>query len=138
MSRHDRNVHSDRASLYDEITSKIITELEAGRVPWAQPWGAVAPKAPLATPKNAATGRDYAGPTAMAAKSDRTAPNAEAAHQNGRSAEKDRATHVLIPFEHAPRAVAACRFKAIRERRSPRRSGAANSLPARQARSVAL
>jgi antirestriction protein ArdC len=27
----------DRASLYDEITGKIIAELEAGRVPWVQP-----------------------------------------------------------------------------------------------------
>ncbi|MBL7372416.1 DUF1738 domain-containing protein, partial [Escherichia coli] len=28
----------DRTSLYDEITGKIIGELEAGRVPWVQPW----------------------------------------------------------------------------------------------------
>jgi hypothetical protein len=33
----------DRTSLYQEITDKIITELEAGRVPW----GTVAAKAPL-------------------------------------------------------------------------------------------
>ena len=29
----------DRTSLYDEITGKIIAELETGRVPWVQPWG---------------------------------------------------------------------------------------------------
>ena len=29
----------DRTSLYSEITDKIIAELEAGRVPWVQPWG---------------------------------------------------------------------------------------------------
>ncbi|SDR44587.1 Antirestriction protein ArdC [Rhizobiales bacterium GAS113] len=52
---------NDRASLYDEITSKIIAELEAGRVPWVQPWGTAAAKAPLAMPKNAATGRGYSG-----------------------------------------------------------------------------
>ena len=52
---------SDRASLYDEITTKIITELEAGRVPWVQPWGTAAAKAPLAMPKNAATSRNYSG-----------------------------------------------------------------------------
>ena len=46
----------DRTSLYQEITDKIIAELEAGRVPWVQPWGTVAAKAPLAMPKNAATG----------------------------------------------------------------------------------
>ena len=52
---------SDRTSLYDEITSKIIAELEAGRVPWVQPWGTAAAKAPLAMPKNASTGRFYSG-----------------------------------------------------------------------------
>jgi len=51
----------DRASLYDEITDKIIAELEVGRVPWVQPWGTAAAKAPLAMPKNAATSRQYSG-----------------------------------------------------------------------------
>ena len=49
----------DRATLYDEITDKIIAELEAGRVPWVQPWGTAAAKAPLAMPKNASTNRQY-------------------------------------------------------------------------------
>jgi antirestriction protein ArdC len=63
MSRHQRNTRSgaDRASLYDDITDKIIAELEAGRVPWVQPWGTAAAKAPLAMPANAATGRAYSG-----------------------------------------------------------------------------
>jgi len=63
MSRHDRNDRSgaDRTSLYDDITNKIIAELEAGRVPWVQPWGTAAAKAPLAMPANAATGRQYSG-----------------------------------------------------------------------------
>ena len=51
----------NRASLYQEITDRIITELEAGRAPWVQPWGTAAAKAPLAMPKNAATGRSYSG-----------------------------------------------------------------------------
>ena len=51
----------DRASLYSEITDKIIAELEAGRVPWVQPWGTAAAKASLAMPKNAATQRRYSG-----------------------------------------------------------------------------
>src|SRR5437660_12590871 len=34
----------DRTSLYQEITDKIIAELEAGRVPWVQPWGTAAAK----------------------------------------------------------------------------------------------
>jgi hypothetical protein len=51
----------DRRSLYQEITDKIITELEAGRVPRVQPSGTVAAKASLAMPKNAATHRQYSG-----------------------------------------------------------------------------
>jgi antirestriction protein ArdC len=50
---------ADRAPLYQEITDKIIRELEQGRLPWAQPWGAV--KAPLGLPRNAATCRPYSG-----------------------------------------------------------------------------
>ncbi|MHC2759279.1 antirestriction protein ArdC [Bradyrhizobium liaoningense] len=51
----------DRATLYNEITDKIIAELEAGRVPWVQPRGTSAAKAPLAMPKNASTNRQYSG-----------------------------------------------------------------------------
>ena len=51
----------DRPSLYQEITDKIIAELEAGRVPWVQPWGTVAANASLAMPKNATTHRQYSG-----------------------------------------------------------------------------
>lgn len=49
------------ANLYDEITSKIIAELAAGRLPWVQPWGTSSVAAPLALPNNAATGRRYSG-----------------------------------------------------------------------------
>lgn len=63
MSRRDAGARpgADRTSLYDEITGKIIAELEAGCVPWVQPWGTAAAKAPLALPNNAATGRTYSG-----------------------------------------------------------------------------
>jgi antirestriction protein ArdC len=50
---------ADRSSVYQEITGKIIAELEQGRVPWVQPWNAAA--TPLGLPKNAATGRAYSG-----------------------------------------------------------------------------
>ena len=50
---------ADRNSLYQQITDKIIAELEQGRVPWVQPWANVS--APLGLPKNAATGRNYSG-----------------------------------------------------------------------------
>ncbi|MEC5292234.1 zincin-like metallopeptidase domain-containing protein [Aurantimonas sp. C2-6-R+9] len=63
MPRNKRNAGAkrDRTNLYDEITTKIIGELEAGRVPWVQPWATAAAKAPLAMPNNAATGRSYSG-----------------------------------------------------------------------------
>jgi antirestriction protein ArdC len=63
MSRHAVRARAgeSRASLYDEITDKIIAELEAGRVPWVQPWGTAAAQAPLALPKNASTARQYSG-----------------------------------------------------------------------------
>lgn len=63
MSRKNRKAGArrDRTSLFCEITDKIIAELEAGRVPWVQPWGTAAAKAPIAMPKNASTGRAYSG-----------------------------------------------------------------------------
>lgn len=59
MARTSPRPGGDRATLYQDITDKIIAELEAGRVPWAQPWAAA--KAPLDMPHNAATGRRYSG-----------------------------------------------------------------------------
>jgi antirestriction protein ArdC len=63
MSKHSEHAHAgeSRANLYDEITGKIIAELEAGRVPWVQPWGTAAAKAPLSMPQNATTSRQYSG-----------------------------------------------------------------------------
>ena len=52
---------TDRASLYEDITNRIIAELEAGRLPWVQPWGSAGVTAPLGIPRNAATGRNYSG-----------------------------------------------------------------------------
>jgi antirestriction protein ArdC len=51
----------DRSSLYEEITNKIIAELEAGCFPWVQPWGSAGVRAPLGLPKNATTSRRYSG-----------------------------------------------------------------------------
>lgn len=48
-----------RASLYDEVTAKIIAQLEAGAFPWAQPWSSAAAVPGL--PRNAVTGRPYSG-----------------------------------------------------------------------------
>jgi antirestriction protein ArdC len=55
---------SNRASLYDEVTARIIAELEAGRVPWVQPWSSevAAGGSPVAgLPVNALTRRAYSG-----------------------------------------------------------------------------
>ena len=62
MARKDRARRGGaRSNLYDYITDKIIAELEEGRLPWVQPWGTAAAKAPLAMPRNAATARQYSG-----------------------------------------------------------------------------
>ena len=63
MFRKDASArpNSDRVSLYDDITDKIIAELEDGRLPWVQPWGTAAAQAPRAMPRNASTGRQYSG-----------------------------------------------------------------------------
>ena len=55
------HARTQRSNIYDEITTKIIAELEAGRLPWVQPWGSSTVSAPLAMPRNAATDRGYSG-----------------------------------------------------------------------------
>lgn len=50
-----------RASLYEEVTGRIVAELEAGRLPWVQPWGRVPGGAAPGLPRNARTGRPYSG-----------------------------------------------------------------------------
>ena len=55
----DRQEES-RANLYDEVTARIITELEAGRLPWVQPWGKDGATSP-GLPRNALTARPYSG-----------------------------------------------------------------------------
>jgi len=56
-----RRSEPDRTTLYQDITARIIAELEAGRLPWVQPWDSSAVQADLAMPRNAATGRGYSG-----------------------------------------------------------------------------
>jgi antirestriction protein ArdC len=46
-------------TLYAEVTDRIIAELEAGRLPWVQPWGGAG--ADVGMPCNAGTGRRYSG-----------------------------------------------------------------------------
>ena len=46
-------------TLYAEVTNRIVAELEAGRVPWVQPWDGA--KVDVGMPRNAGTGRRYSG-----------------------------------------------------------------------------
>lgn len=48
-----------RPSLYGDITDRIIAELEAGRLPWVQPWSSGG--AAVGLPYNAASDRRYSG-----------------------------------------------------------------------------
>lgn len=48
-------------SLYHHITDQIIAQLDAGILPWIQPWGRSNTGAGLGVPQNAATGRRYSG-----------------------------------------------------------------------------
>jgi len=50
---------ASRGSLYDEVTDRIICELEQGRVPWVQPWDASG--ITLGMPRSATTRKFYSG-----------------------------------------------------------------------------
>ncbi|MEJ0024937.1 MAG: zincin-like metallopeptidase domain-containing protein [Rhizomicrobium sp.] len=50
---------SRRANLYQDVTDRIICELEQGSVPWVQPWSAAS--APLGMPRSAASRKFYSG-----------------------------------------------------------------------------
>lgn len=49
----------ERTNLYEQITNRIIAELEAGRLPWVQPWESA--KASIGMPYNAVSARRYSG-----------------------------------------------------------------------------
>ncbi|MBC6441505.1 MAG: DUF1738 domain-containing protein [Rhodospirillales bacterium] len=48
---HGRTKVAAQPNLYDEVTERIVAELEAGRAPWAQPWGTPGAKAGLGLPR---------------------------------------------------------------------------------------
>ncbi len=50
----------ERASIYQDITQRIIAQLEAGTVPWVQPWKSAGASG-LGMPTNARSGRAYSG-----------------------------------------------------------------------------
>jgi antirestriction protein ArdC len=49
----------ERSNLYEEVTARVVAELEQGRVPWVQPWGKA--KAALGLPRNGLSGESYSG-----------------------------------------------------------------------------
>lgn len=49
-----------RTNLYDEVTARIIHQLEEGRIPWVQPWSKAAAVNP-GLPRNALSQRSYSG-----------------------------------------------------------------------------
>ncbi|MEZ5832893.1 MAG: zincin-like metallopeptidase domain-containing protein [Dongiaceae bacterium] len=62
--RQDRQAPSggerpERGNLYEEVTARVVAELEQGRVPWVQPWGSG--KAALGLPRNGLSGQRYSG-----------------------------------------------------------------------------
>jgi antirestriction protein ArdC len=58
---HREAAERPRSSLYEEITARIVADLEAGTFPWAQPWGGGSHTPSLGLPRNAATGKPYSG-----------------------------------------------------------------------------
>ena len=59
--RAKKKTRAKRGDLYQSVTDSIIVQLEAGRVPWVQPWGRPETTSPLGMPTNADTGREYTG-----------------------------------------------------------------------------
>ena len=55
-SKQERS--ASRPGLYQDITDKIVRQIEAGTIPWVQPW---AEDQTLSIPRNAATNRAYSG-----------------------------------------------------------------------------
>ena len=61
--QHDQAATSgerrEKGNLYEEVTARVVAELEQGRVPWVQPWGPS--KAALGLPRNGLSGQRYSG-----------------------------------------------------------------------------
>jgi len=51
----------NRNDIYTTVTSRIVAELEAGTVPWVQPWSSTGATTSVTMPRNPGTGRAYSG-----------------------------------------------------------------------------
>jgi antirestriction protein ArdC len=54
----------ERGNLYEEVTARVVAELEQGRVPWVQPWGSA--KTAIGLPRNGLSGQRYSGRPVLA------------------------------------------------------------------------
>ena len=64
--RQNREQHTETESggkvdLYQSVTDKSIAELEAGRLPWVQPWDGQHAACQIGLPVNAVSGKPYSG-----------------------------------------------------------------------------
>ena len=59
QTEQQKGCGNPRVNLYDEVTARIVKQLEQGCVPWVQPWQASG--GAFALPVNAATARYYTG-----------------------------------------------------------------------------
>lgn len=57
-NKHSPASPASRPGLYQEITDKIVRQIEAGTIPWVQPW---AGGPALSLPVNASTDKTYSG-----------------------------------------------------------------------------
>ncbi len=56
-----RRFKKKMTNLYQSVTDSVIAQLEAGCVPWVQPWGRPDIKTPMGLPTNGHTSRHYSG-----------------------------------------------------------------------------
>ena len=49
------------SDLYQEVTDRIIAEMEAGRLPWVKPWDTAHAACAVGLPRNAVSGKSYSG-----------------------------------------------------------------------------
>ena len=50
-----------RGDLYQEVTDRIIAEMEVGRLPWVKPWDTAHASCTVGLPRNAVSGKSYSG-----------------------------------------------------------------------------
>jgi antirestriction protein ArdC len=52
---------ASRGDLYQEVTDRIIAEMETGRLPWVKPWDTAHATCAVGLPRNVVSGKPYSG-----------------------------------------------------------------------------